>query len=99
MTKEENWQRYLAAAHAMQSGVSMEISNSGPAAAGASEKHLRVGINSEMVQNGALVALLIKKGIFTEDEWAEALADGMEAEQKRYEKVLSEKLGTKVTLA
>lgn len=63
-----------------------------------SPKHLRVGVNTSKVDQSALVKLLINKGIFTEIEYEEALADAMEAEKRRYEIYLGEILNRKVTL-
>ena len=89
-------QRYFDACRAMQSGVAMVMSYE-PSAT--SPKHLRVGVCSAMVEHSALALLLISKGVITEDEYKEAIASGMEAEVKRYEKVISEHLGGKeVTL-
>lgn len=88
-------ERYLAAAHAMQSGVAMEMqlgSND------TTPKHLRTGINSSLVNSSALGELLIAKGVITEDEYLEAMAAGMEREQKAYEDRLSAKMHTNVTL-
>lgn len=87
--------RYVAAAHAMQSGVKADQalgSNDG------TPKHLRVGINTAHADISSLTTLLIQKGLFTELEYLEALADGMEREKARYEALLSEKTGQKVTL-
>ena len=89
-------QRYMAAAHAMQSGVAMMLNYD--RSDSISTKHLRVGVNSGMVQNGALVALLIAKGVFTSDEWMTALADAMEREVRSYEDAISARVGSKVTL-
>lgn len=86
--------RYHAAAHAMQSGVAYD-----PTSKSLEPKHLRVGINSAMVDHAALVGLLMEKGIISEEEYYAALADGMEAEAKRYADELSKKLGKPVTLA
>lgn len=99
MSIKENSQRYMAAAHAMQSGVAMEINQRGPSLAAADAKHLRVGINSAMVEHSAVVKLLMDNGVFTEEEYYAALADMMEKEKQRYEEHLSDILGTKVTLA
>jgi hypothetical protein len=77
--------RYEAACHAMQSGVAMKM-NYSPTET--SPKHLRVGVNSAMVDTGALMSLLVKKGIITEEELCEALADKMEEEVKLYEEAL-----------
>lgn len=87
--------RYLAAAHAMQSGVVAKM-RIDPGET--TPKHLRVGVNSSMVQNGALVKLLIEKGVFTEAEWFAALADAMEAEKALYEAWLTEHMGSQVHL-
>lgn len=92
-------ERYMAAAHAMQSGVATEIGLDGLETGAASPKHLRVGVNSAQVANAALAGLLIAKGIITQEDYAEALAAGMEAEQERYEQHLSARLGKTVKLA
>jgi hypothetical protein len=92
---DEDQQRYRAAAHAMQTGVATKM------AVDPSEttpKHLRVGVNSAMVENAALVKLLIAKGIVTEAEWFSALADQMEAEKALYEKYLSVHFGNNIRL-
>lgn len=100
MTDEEKIEkagkRYGAAAHAMQSGVAAEMSvDIDPT----STKHLRVGVNSAMVDSSALAVLLIEKGVFTKAEYAEAIADAMEAEKARYEEHLSKIFGRAITLA
>ena len=92
----ENAKRYHKAAHAMQAGVALEMSyDSGPT----EPKHLRVGINAAMADIASLAGLLIEKGIFTEEEYIKALADGMEKEKERYELHLRERFpNTKITL-
>jgi hypothetical protein len=96
MDKPTDQQRYAAAAHAMQSGVAAKqgagIGNE------CEPKHLRVGINAAMSDHGALVRLLICKGLFTEAEYMAAIADGMEAEKASYERSLSEHYGKQITL-
>jgi fructose/tagatose bisphosphate aldolase len=82
--------RYHAAAHAMQSGVAMKI-NYDPS--DTSPKHLRVGVNSAMVDNSALAWLLIRKGIISEEEYFEALASQMEQEKEMYEHEINEHFG------
>lgn len=83
-------ERYLAACHAMQSGVAQRMhQDSGETA----PKHLRVGVNSAMVQSSVLAQLLMDKGIITEQEWFSALADAMERERDSYAKLISEHLG------
>ena len=88
--------RYFAAAHAMQSGVAMEM-NHRPQPT--EPKHLRVGVNSAMVDHQALAKLLMDKGIITNDEYEKAIADAMEAEKKRYEDHLTGIIGAPITLA
>lgn len=81
--ERDGWrQRYQAAAHAMQSGVAFEHgrgSNDG------SPKHLRVGVNSALVNDAALTKLLVEKGVITEDEYLQAVTIEMETEAERYE--------------
>lgn len=92
----EDLARYRAACHAMQSGVA------GSHALGSTDgspKHLRVGVNVALTDHGSLVKLLFDKGVITQDEYEKAVADGMEAEVKRYEAHLEETTGAKVTLA
>ena len=79
----------------MQSGVAMEMNYD----AGSTEpKHLRVGINSAMCDQAALVRLLMEKGIITQAEYTAAITDEMNREVERYEATLSARLGSKVTL-
>lgn len=88
-------QRTYDAAHAMQSGVKFDLELGSDSA---SPKHLRVGVNSALVYEAAIAALLIEKGVFTQQEYAIACADQMEKEAARYAKLLSEKIGRPVTL-
>lgn len=88
--------RYMAAAHAMQSGVAMDMRQDTTLS---DPKHLRVGINTAHADIGSLSRLLIAKGVISEDEYLEAIADGMEREKTDYERRLSARLNTKITLA
>lgn len=88
--------RYAAAAHAMQSGVAMEMNFDGKPT---EPKHLRVGVNAAMADHGSLARLLIAKGLISEAEYIAALAEGMEREKAAYEQRLSEHYGRPVTLA
>jgi sugar diacid utilization regulator len=94
--RERLQQHYEAAAHAVQSGVAMEL-NDDPASG--TPKHLRVGVNMAMVEHGALVRVLIAKGLFTEVEYFEELVRGIEDEQRQYESRLSRRHGTTIKLA
>jgi hypothetical protein len=103
MTKRDDLQqRYLAAAHAVQAGVQMEMNDDPPTRSGSpvSPKMLRTGLNLAMVEHGALVRLLIAKGLFTEEEYFEELVKGVEAEKVLYEERLTARFGgrTKITL-
>lgn len=89
--------RYREALHAMQTGVRTEIESHISDAH--SPKHLRVGVNSTLVELGVLRAFITDRLGITEVEYVEALADAMEAEVRTYERTLSEHFGTKVTLA
>lgn len=97
LTDEElaDLERYEKAAHGMQSGVALKMQIDGTET---TPKHLRVGVNSAMVDTGALIGLLIEKGVFTRAEWFKAMADAHEREKASYEKWLSEHYGKKVTL-
>lgn len=94
-TKEEYMDRWARAAHAMQTGVMHDQSTGSQ---DGSPKHLRTGINTALSDHASLVRLLIEKGVITELEYYKAIAEGMEAERERYERLISEKFGSKVTL-
>lgn len=89
---EQLAERYRAAVHGMQSGVAALNSDE------CSPKHLRVGVNAAMVEHGALVELLIQKGLITRLEFMRSLVKFMEAEKADYEKKLSQKFGADVRL-
>lgn len=69
--------------HAMQSGVAFSMNDE--ECKDTTPKHLRVGINVAMCDHAALVRLLIKKGVFTQEEYEEAITDEMKREVRRYE--------------
>lgn len=81
---------YEAAMHAMQSGVAakmnIELNETEP-------KHLRVGVNSAMIDTAAIVRLLVEKSVFTYDEFAEALRLEANREVDKYEDWLRERHG------
>ena len=89
-------ERYIKARHAMQSGVAMWINYDKKST---EPKHLRVGVNSAMVDSSALANLLIAKGIISEDEYFKALAERMEAEVKSYTERIEARIGGKINLA
>lgn len=94
----EHSKRYQDACHAVQSGVAQEMLIDERRFA-TEPKHLRTGINIALRDQGSLVRLLIAKGVITEEEYVEAIADGMVEEQRDYEASLSKHYGTIITLA
>jgi len=88
--------KYMLHSRRVQSGIKwlMELAACGKADYGAAEpKHLRVGVDITKADQGSLARLLIAKGVITEDEYLNALADGMEMEANAFEKELQEQLG------
>ena len=83
-------ERYAAAAHRMQSAVAYDITKrlfgdepGGMLSAEAVNKALkdvRVGINSALSAQGGLADLLISKGVFTQEEYVQAVTVAMERE-------------------
>ena len=86
-TLEEAQARYSAAAHAMQTAVAVKMQHDTKET---QPKHLRVGINSALVNAGGLVTLLMDKGIITREEYYSAMADAMERESEQYRQELIE---------
>jgi hypothetical protein len=94
-TDQENIARYDAALHAIQNGAKLQLEIDPTPG---TPKHLRVGIDSAMCEHSALALLLEKKGVFTRNEYFEAIAVAMETEKERYEKALSQHFGYKIIL-
>lgn len=88
-------ERYTRAMHAMQSGVAMEMNYR---AQPTEPKHLRVGINSAMINDAGLTKLLMAKGLFTQDEYEKAIADAAEEEAERYKQRVNQHFGTDGTI-
>lgn len=85
-------ERYERAAHRVQGAIWAfpEHENRTP-------KHLRVGIDMSKAGMGGLARLLIAKGVFTELEYIEAMADGAEREAEAYETELSVRHGINIS--
>ena len=49
-------------------------------------KHLRVGIDTTKAEDAGLAVLLIKKGVITEEEYYQAMLDGVKKELEIYER-------------
>jgi hypothetical protein len=85
-TLNEKREKYQALLHAMQTGVAYDLESN---TSSGSPKHLRVGINAAMSDHGALVKLLIDKGLITESEYYDYLIEFMEREVESYTKKLN----------
>jgi len=87
-TVDQLRKEYLKLAHGMQAGVAIMMTHDHSST---TAKSMRTGINTVMSDQGALVALLIEKGIFTEEEYYEKLIEFMGNEVKGYEKKISDR--------
>lgn len=67
----------------MQTGVAYKMEKD---PSDTTPKHLRVGVNSAMVECSALVKIMIDKGILTEEEFIDAMIDQLEKEVAMYTK-------------
>ncbi len=98
MSKQDDFHtRYMAAAHAIQTGVAYTLEYD---PSSGTPKHLRTGLDLRAAEHGALARLLIAKGVFTEDEYLEAIVLAVEEEKRAYEERLKQHYGgkTKITL-
>jgi hypothetical protein len=86
MSVEDSKRRWKQAAHAVQTGIALGMTQGRDP--GTEPKHLRMGVNASMCDHAALARLLMAKGVFTEEEYHEAIAAEMEAEKARYEREL-----------
>lgn len=87
----ENRQRYNAAMHAMQTGVALDQelgSQDG------TPKHLRVGVNSALMESSMLARMLIAKGVFTWEEYYDALVEAAELEALEYQQRIQDRYGS-----
>lgn len=82
--------KYVKLAHAMQTGIASCIAVGWT---GATQKHLRVGIDTSKSDHGALVKLLLEKGVITEEEYGRALLEGLENEVKGFERLFEQLTG------
>lgn len=93
--EEELTERYVSAAHAVQTGISMKMRFDNTFT---TPKHLRVGIDTSKADICAVARLLISKGVITEIEYL-ALASEMEEEKRRWENDLSKLFNKEVKLS
>lgn len=87
----EAQKRYFKLMHAMQSGVAMRMQVDPKET---DPKHLRVGVNSALISNGALTQLLIEKGLITPLEMQQKLNEFVQRDVESYE----QKIGPNVKL-
>lgn len=116
MTDEEFLAEYNSLLHAIQSGVMWEMQleydrdpqrNLSPESpAGRAMKHRVTGLCGVMADHGALVRLLVEKGVIDDDEYKAASIAGLRAEKESFEARLTEHFkrhspkpdGVKITL-
>lgn len=60
-------------------------------------KHLRVGVDSSHISHLGVVRLLISKGVFTAQEYEEAMADAAEEELLNWDRQASDLTGAKIS--
>src|ERR1700677_3493094 len=103
--RQDKSERYMKLAHAVQTGVAMTLAIDHPEVADINSnqnlrehKHLRTGIDTSKSDHGALVKLLIEKGIFTQDEYLDALLIMIQQEKEAYERKLSVHFGKQINL-
>lgn len=77
--------RYTAAGHRIQTSIGTLILLD-PKYRAVEPKHMRTGLDLSKSDMCGLARLLIEKGLFTEDEYIEALTKAAEDEADRYEK-------------
>jgi hypothetical protein len=95
-TLDELRARIAALGHAIQTGVAYDLEKEPKSG---TPKHLRTGVNMALCGNAALAAILLAKGICTEEEYYTALVVELEKEKTAYEERLSARYGSKITLA
>lgn len=91
MTLEEKSQKYEALLHAMQTGVKLD--HEATLEKDGSPKSLRVGVNAAMSDHAALARVLMRKGVITEDEYFDAIIEGMQMEVDRYQRLANQRAG------
>lgn len=61
-------------------------------------KHLRVGVNSALINASALATLLIRKGVITAEEYFDTLIEFWEYEVTSYQNMLTNHVGPGVVI-
>lgn len=91
MTLKEKQNLYARLLHAMQTGVAFSMDRDD---SDCKPKHLRVGINSALIDSSALARLLIKNNIITEDAYWDSLIEVAKEEVESYKRKVNELYGT-----
>lgn len=91
-------ERYLRAMQGVQSAIAWAMTHPDREVNKLVEpKHLRVGVDSSMISHLALAKLLIAKGLFTLQEYEEAMADAAEEELMNWENQASQAAGFSIS--
>lgn len=90
--REKASERYTRAAHRVQTAIAFH-----PERPADQFKDLRTGIDLSKADMGGLATLLIAKGVFTHEEYLEAIADSAEREAESKEDALSARYGINIT--
>lgn len=108
MTAEEFMTEYRRLGHAVQTGAAFEMGALAAGADGAdtlrelgaaSPKHLRTGLSCVMADLGSLTRLLVAKGVITNEEYFEAILDGLRRKVEDAEARLSAQSGVAIKLS
>lgn len=89
--REKARERYYAAAHRVQTAIAFN-----PDRPRDQYKDLRVGLDLSKADQAGLVSLLVEKGVFTMEEYLEAVAKSAEDEAERMEHEISVRYGVNV---
>ncbi|MEZ4594546.1 MAG: hypothetical protein R3D55_25890 [Chloroflexota bacterium] len=92
MNQKEFRDEYIKLAHAVQTGIAACIAAGWT---GATPKHLRVGIDTSKSDHGALIKLLLEKGVITEGEYQAVLLEGLEREVDGFKSLFQQLTGKK----
>lgn len=90
-------ERYLAAMHRVQTAIAFNFGLEYPwmdQRLQAALKHLRVGIDGSKSDQAGLARLLIKKGVFTEEEYVAAVTESAEREAELQQEDLQKAMRT-----
>lgn len=87
---------YREAVHALERGIKIEVEQLDSKET--SVKQLRLELVIERVKHDALVGLLIRKNLITEEEYRQMMVAEMNREVRRYERDIEQKAGRRINL-